>query len=140
MGGEEMIDASAARAMVTAFLLGLAGIWPTYSAAQPVTPSVGPFFEGNVVVPPPQYSEWGSVQELEGGWTTDAMAVRHSAPTVNPDVCKRAGAGYATDPSDAGHNLFHTLLLSAFLNRKEVSLLISGCAFDKPRIIAVKLR
>jgi hypothetical protein len=40
----------------------------------------------------------------------------------------------------SGHSLFHTLLLSAFLNRKEVSLLIDGCVFSKPRIIAAKIR
>lgn len=87
----------------------------------------------------PQYSQWGSVQELEGGWAQDTMAVRHSAPMVNPDGCAVTNAGYATDPADPGHSLFHTLLLSAFLNRKEVALLISGCAFSKPRIIAVKI-
>jgi hypothetical protein len=87
----------------------------------------------------PQYTQWGSVQELEGGWTLDAMAVRHSAPLVNPDRCSVTNAGYATNPADAGHSLFHTLLLSAFLNRKEVSLLVSGCAFDKPRVVAVKI-
>ena len=87
----------------------------------------------------PTYTQWGSVQELEGGWAQDTMAVRHSAPLVNPDGCAVTNAGYATDPADTGHSLFHTLLLSAFLNRKEVALLISGCAFSKPRIIAVKI-
>lgn len=85
------------------------------------------------------YSGWGSVQELEAGWVIDSLAVRQSAPLVNPDSCTVTNAGYATNPADAGHSLFHTLLLSAFLNRKEVALLISGCAFDKPRIIAVKV-
>ena len=87
----------------------------------------------------PQYTAWGSVQELEGGWGEDTMAVRHSAPLVNPGGCSVTNAGYATNPADAGHSLFHTLVLSAFLNRKEVSLLISGCAYNKPRIIAVKV-
>lgn len=88
----------------------------------------------------PQYTDWGSIQELEGGWGQDTMSVRHSARVVNPDGCRVATAGYATNPADTGHSLFHTLLLSAFLNRKEVSLLISGCVYDKPRIIAVKVR
>ena len=87
-----------------------------------------------------RYTDWGSVQELEAGWVLDAMAVRHSAPMVNPGGCSVTNAGYATNPADAGHSLFHTLLLSAFLNRKEVALLVSGCAFDKPRIISVKIR
>ena len=87
----------------------------------------------------PQYTQWGSIQELEGGWAQDTVATRHSAPFVNPDGCRVTNAGYATSPADTGHSLFHTLLLSAFLNRKEVALLISGCVFDKPRIIAVKI-
>ena len=87
----------------------------------------------------PQYTQWGSVQEIEGGWEQDAMGVRHSAPLVNPDGCSITNAGYATNPADTGHSLFHTLLLSALLNRKEVSLLISGCAFNKPRVLAVKV-
>jgi len=88
----------------------------------------------------PQYTLWGSVQDLEGGWGQDTMAVRHSAPLMNPAGCSVTNAGYATNPADTGHSLFHTLLLSAFLNRKEVSLLIDGCVFNKPRIIAVKIR
>jgi hypothetical protein len=86
-----------------------------------------------------RYSDWGSVQELEAGWAVDTMSVRHSAPMVNPGGCRVTNAGYATNPADTGHSLFHTLLLSAFLNRKEVAILVSGCAFDKPRIIGVKI-
>jgi hypothetical protein len=86
-----------------------------------------------------QYTQWGSVQELEAGWGEDTMAVRHSAPLVNPGGCPITTAGYATSPADPGHSLFHTLLLSGFLNRKEVALLISGCAYGKPRVIAVRL-
>ncbi|WP_164001769.1 hypothetical protein [Pyxidicoccus caerfyrddinensis] len=86
-----------------------------------------------------QYSNWGSVQELEAGWGQDTMSVRHSAPMVNPGGCSITNAGYATNPADTGHSLFHTLLLSAFLNRKEVSILVSGCVYGKPRIIAVKI-
>ena len=87
-----------------------------------------------------QYTAWGSVQDLEAGWGDDTMAVRHSAPIVNPGGCPVTNGGYATNPADPGHSLFHTLLLSGFLNRKEVALLISGCAYGKPRVIAVKLR
>ena len=86
-----------------------------------------------------QYTAWGSVQELEAGWGEDTMSVRHSAPVVNPGACPITTAGYASSPADTGHSLYHTLLLSGFLNRKEVSLLISGCVYGKPRIIAVKL-
>ena len=88
----------------------------------------------------PQYTQWGSIQDLEAGWGQDTMSIRHSAAVMNPGGCSVATAGYATNPADTGHSLFHTLLLSAFLNRKEVSLLIDGCVFSKPRVIAVKIR
>jgi len=85
-------------------------------------------------------SGWGAVQSVEAGWVQNTMGVLHSAPLVNPAGCTITGAGYATNPADPGVNLFHTLLLSALLNRIEVQLLVEGCAFNKPRIIAVTLR
>jgi len=89
------------------------------------------------------WTDWGSIVWLEAGWELDTIAVGHSAPRmVNPDNCPVAapGAGYATNPADAGHSLFHTVALSAFLNKKEVRLLISKCVFNKPRIIAIQIR
>lgn len=88
----------------------------------------------------PTYTDWGSIRELEAGWAEDTMTVIHSGAQINPDGCTVTNAGYATNPADAGHSLFHTMLMSAFLNRKEVSLLIDGCAWNKPRIIAVRIR
>ena len=85
------------------------------------------------------FTQYGSVQELEAGWVEDSIAVIHSASMVNPGGCPTTNGGYATNPNDGGYNLFHTLLLSAFLNRKEVSLLISGCVYGKSHIIAVKV-
>jgi hypothetical protein len=88
----------------------------------------------------PQYSAWGSVQWIMSGWTQDTMAVIHSAPMVNPGGCSVTNAGYATNPADAGRSLFHTIALSAFLNRKEVRFVVDGCVFNKPRIIGVDIR
>jgi len=85
-------------------------------------------------------SEWGSVTTMEAGWAEDTMAVYHSAPIVNPGGCEVTTAGYATNPNDPGHSLFHTLILSAFLNRKEVNFLVQGCVYGKPRIISVSMR
>ena len=87
-----------------------------------------------------KHTEWGSIKLMEAGWVEDTVAVHHSAPLLNPDHCKVEDGGYSTDPKDPGHSLFHTVLLSAFLNRKEVHLLISGCAYGKPRIIGVGIR
>jgi len=85
------------------------------------------------------YTQWGSVRELEAGWVEDVITVYHSAPLVNPGGCPVTNAGYATNPNDAGHSLFHTLLLNALLNSRGVALLISGCVYGKPHIIAVKI-
>jgi hypothetical protein len=88
----------------------------------------------------PSYTEWGSVKVLSAGWVQDTMSVTHSAPVVNPSGCSVTNAGYATNPEDPGHSLFHTMLMAAFLNRKEVQLLIEGCVYNKPRIIGVNVR
>lgn len=86
------------------------------------------------------WSEWGAIQYIEAGWKEDTMAVFHSAGMVNPNGCKVTNAGYATNPNDPGHSLFHTLVLSALLNKKQTRFLISECVYSKPRIIAVGVR
>ncbi len=86
------------------------------------------------------WTSWGPITSLEPGWRLDTMAVWHSAPMTNPDGCPVSNAGYATDPSDPGHTLFHTVMLSAFLNHKDVRFLLSGCIYNKPHIIAVGVR
>ena len=87
----------------------------------------------------PTYTAWGTIRELEAGWTVDSMSVSHSASVVNPSGCSVTTYGYATSPEDSGRSLFHTMLMSAFLNRKEVALLIDGCAYNKPKVISVKM-
>jgi hypothetical protein len=84
----------------------------------------------------PEWTDWGSIRELEAGWTEDSMAVRHSAPIRNPGGCPVSDS-YATNPNDPGHTLFHTVLLDAFIYGKQVHLLIAGCVYSKPHIIAV---
>ncbi|MBD2680809.1 MULTISPECIES: hypothetical protein [Nostoc] len=86
------------------------------------------------------FSDWGSVKLISAGWIEDTMAVYHSDPNVNPDGCPTTDGGYATNPKDPGHSLFHTTILNAFINQKEVQLLISGCVYGKPRIIGVNIR
>lgn len=88
----------------------------------------------------PADSGWGALLQLEGSASANTMALSHARPLVNPDACPLADAGYATGAGDPGANLMHTLLLSALLNRKEVNLRVSGCAFDKPRVISVTVR
>ncbi len=83
-------------------------------------------------------SEWGLVNVISVGW--GSMAVYHSAPLVNPDDCSVTNGGYTTNPNDPDHSLFHTILLNAFMNKKEVQLLIRDCVNDKPQIIGVNIR
>ena len=86
------------------------------------------------------WTAWGVITQLEAGWGADVMSVAHSAPIVNPGGCSVTTYGYATAPDDPGHSLYHTVALTAFMNKKEVALLIAGCAYNKPKIIAVKIR
>jgi hypothetical protein len=86
------------------------------------------------------WTEWGVITWIDAGWKEDTIAVHHAAPTVNPDSCRFPDGGYATNPNDPGHSLFHTIALSALANRREVHFLISDCVYDKPRIIGIGIR
>ena len=89
----------------------------------------------------PQFTEWGSITLISAGWALDTMAIYHSSPRIaNPNGCAVTNGGYATDPADSGRGLFHTIALSAFLNRKEVAILVQGCAFGKPRVLGINIR
>lgn len=87
------------------------------------------------------YTTFGSVTSAEAGWAADAMSIVVTSPFINPAGCAVTNAGYATLPTDPGRNLYHTMVLSALLNGKRVQLLIHGtlCAFNKPRVIAVRM-
>lgn len=84
-------------------------------------------------------SDWTRIDLIKTGWVVDSMAVFTQAPLANPG-CPVTNAGYATDPADSGHQLFHSVLLAAFINGREVQILANGCAFGKPRIIGVDIR
>jgi hypothetical protein len=89
----------------------------------------------------PLWTQWGTITSIESGWVADSMSLRHSvAAMTNPANCTVLNGGYATNPADPGHNLFHTLALSAFLNKKEVAFLVHECYAGKPRIIDVAVR
>jgi len=86
-----------------------------------------------------QVTDWGRITQLRAGWVEDSMAVFLTAPVKNTG-CKTTDAGYATNPSDPGHKLFHATLLGAYLNNKQVQVILRGCIYDKPRIIAVYVK
>jgi hypothetical protein len=64
------------------------------------------------------------------------VAQLHPAP---PTPCKITTGGYALDPKDTGTKVNESVLLSAYLAGRRVSLHLNGCVFDKPRIISVTL-
>jgi hypothetical protein len=85
-------------------------------------------------------SDWTRITQIRTGWVIDTMAVFTQAPLANPG-CTVTNAGYVTDPADSGHQLFHSVLLAAFINGKEVQITAAGCIIgDKPRIIGVDVR
>ena len=73
---------------------------------------------------------------LGGGWSENVLRARLDAPFVNPQGCS-ATDGYITDPTMSGSNLFHSMLMSAYMANKPVSLIVDGCYLDRPRIISV---
>ena len=98
----------------------------------------------------PNWTELGSITKLEAGWGADTLSIYHSAPfrnsfepspaTGGAKACSVTGAGYATDPNDTGHSLYHTLAMEAFLNKKKVRLLLKGCIYNKPKVVAIEIR
>ena len=76
------------------------------------------------------------ISGLAGGWNDNLMRIRLDGPFVNPQGCPMTD-GSVTDPSQSGADLFHSMLLSAYMANKPVSLTIDGCLVDRPRIISV---
>jgi hypothetical protein len=87
-----------------------------------------------------EVTPWGTLVSLQAGWTIDRMLVFHSSPMKNPDGCSLTTNGYIIDENAPGHNLFNTLLLSALLNKREASFVISGCKENRPQIVSVSIR
>jgi hypothetical protein len=75
----------------------------------------------------------------------DATFVNSAEPNpvatlhLPPTPCKVTTGGYALDPKDSGVKLNESVLLSAYLAGRKVSLHLSGCVFDKPRIVSVSM-
>jgi hypothetical protein len=81
----------------------------------------------------------------------DTVAVTLDVPFVNSTStpatqitpagppCKITTGGYALDPADPGVKVAESVLLSAYLAGKRVSLDLYGCIFDKPKIVSVTM-
>jgi hypothetical protein len=88
-----------------------------------------------------QVSDWGTLTALQAGWEIDRMLVFHAAPITDADPpCPLLTNGYIVNEEHTGHNLFNTMLITALLNRREVSFVILGCFEDRPQIVSVSIR
>jgi hypothetical protein len=89
----------------------------------------------------PTFTPWGRITTLQNGWVVDRMLVfQGNAPLTNPDGCSLVTNGYIINESDAGHRTQYAMLLGALLNQREVTMVISGCFQNRPRIISVAVR
>lgn len=87
-------------------------------------------------------SQWGHILWFETGWRADTMAVMLDVPTVNPTnpSCGTTNAGYALDPQDPGVRVHEAAIMGAYFGGKRVRIRADGCAFNKPRVIAVAVQ
>ncbi len=86
----------------------------------------------------PTVTPSGSVTSLEGGWINANLRVQTDFGWTNPEGCSLTD-GYMVDVADQGHELFSSMLISAFTAGRHVRFVLDGCAYDRPRIIAVTL-
>lgn len=79
---------------------------------------------------------WAKIMRIQGGWYDAVLSVELNSTFVNPDGCSWSG-WYQLDTSVGGAQLFQSMLVSAFMAGKEVSLIIDGCTGNRPKIISV---
>lgn len=94
-------------------------------------------FSPSIAVAADKVTNWGYITQLRSGIIEDSMAVFLDVPVLNTGCTTTIFDGYVTSPDDAGHKLFHATLLGAYFNNKQVQLVLRGCAYSKPRIVAV---
>ncbi len=81
------------------------------------------------------------VGALQAGWVVDRMLVfPASGPLFNPDGCAIVNNGYIINENDPGHRTFYAMLLTAFVNQRNVQVIVHQCFEGRPRIISVTIR
>lgn len=81
---------------------------------------------------------WGKITHLGGGWTVPLFAVETTTTVVNPDNCP-AASPYVVPPNSPSHDMFVSMLLTAYARGDLVELTVSGCD-TWPVIIGVRIR
>jgi hypothetical protein len=76
------------------------------------------------------------VNSSDSGTVPTVQKLRPPSPSTS---CKITTGGYVLDPKDAGVKLNESVLLSAYLAGRKVSLHLSGCVFGKPRIVSISM-
>jgi hypothetical protein len=97
----------------------------------------------NVRAQPAQATPWLRVKELRSGWGVNrAIVFLHEGPLVgtNPETCPVTNYGYVVNEAHGGANLFHTYLLTALMNNREVSLVIHDCFSSVPQVVGVSIK
>jgi hypothetical protein len=96
------------------------------------------FFAAQPAAAAPTEVTWAKINRLTGGWYDAVLSIELNSTFVNPDSCAWGG-WYQLDTSVGGAQLFQSMLISAFMAGKEVSLVIDGCTGNRPKIISVSV-
>jgi len=83
----------------------------------------------------------GKITKILSEYNNNALLVHidSNVAFMNPAACELTDY-YETNPTDAGATLNHSLLITAYTSKSNVSLIIQGCSFDRrPHIISVSL-
>jgi hypothetical protein len=81
---------------------------------------------------------WAKITMLTGGWNVPLLGVQTTGPFSNPNSCPNGGI-YVVPPEAASHQMFTSMLLTAYARGDEVKLIIDGCS-AWPVIIGVQVR
>jgi hypothetical protein len=87
----------------------------------------------------PNVGAWGHVNYLGGGWTNADLRVQMDIAFYNPESCSFTD-GYMVNNADGGHELFSSLLITAYTLHQQVQLVVDGCYFSRPHIIGVYVK
>lgn len=87
----------------------------------------------------PYYTQPGYVTLMHGGWSASNLRIQTDLAFSNPENCFSQD-GYMVDSNDSGHELFSSMILSAYVSHLKISLVLDGCVYDRPHIIAVELK
>ena len=82
--------------------------------------------------------EWGKITLVTGGWNVPMVGVQTTATAANPDSCPTGGL-YIVQPDSPSHDLFTSMLLTAYARGDQVQLTVSGCT-NWPIIIGIQIR